>query len=254
MTPRNYDPHHLVDLPALDSRDAGVIAARLASAAAEVAKAGPLPDYLSRALARVQVTAHELAETQRDRLAAGGAEPDGDTVRATDLDVDTGWSCLNGFLSAFARLPDSVPQAAEGRTLLATLYPDGLRFTRLPTREEWAESEKRLTLIQRDHLAPRIVALGGAPFLDYLRTAHAAYGVALGITVEKDVVTAPLLGDQRRDVLGALRSYVLQVVAYGDRDEGDSKAIAERLLRPLAEWQSAHPATPAKPDAAPTEA
>lgn len=255
MTPRSYDPHHLVDLPALDSRSAGVLVAQLASAAAEAGRAQPLPDYLARALERVQVAAHALAETQRDRLAAGGAEPE--TVRSTDLEVDTGWACLNGFLSAFARLPDQLPQAQQARKLLAVLYPDGLRFTRLPAREEWAESDKRLTLMERDGLAPLIDALGGTPFLEHLRSAHSAYGVALGITAEKPVEpTAPLLGDQRRDLLGALRSYVLQVVAYGDRDEGGSKALAEHLLRPLAEWQTQHPAgtAPAKdPAAAPAE-
>lgn len=47
----------------------------------------------------------------------------------------------------------------RGEVMMQTLFPTGLDFLKLPYPEEWAESERRLTMIKTDELAAEIEAL-----------------------------------------------------------------------------------------------
>jgi hypothetical protein len=80
--------------------------------------------------------------------------------------------------------------------------------------------------------------LGGAPFLADVRAAHKRYGEALAIKkAQAPIREVPSVREPLDGVLAALRKYVLQVVAHGERNE-EAKEQASRLLAPLAEWPS----------------
>src|SRR5262249_29603983 len=116
------------------------------------------------------------------------------------------------------------------------LFPDGLRFTQLPYKLQWAASDVRLTQLKRDELDLVIRELGGGPLLQALYRAHAAYGEALGIT--ETSVREPTTSIRRayEEVLDAMRAYVVTVVSTSRKGDPASQDQAERLLKPLSDW------------------
>lgn len=158
------------------------------------------------------------------------------------------------------RPPERYRERAVAARLLDTLYPHRLDFTQLPSRAEWAQAEGRRQRMLQDGLDAQIEELGGASFVDWLKRAHAAYGVTLGITqAQPDAPSSPGLRDQRDDLLDALRSYVFKVMAYADEDDAAVRALSERLLRPIVEWEQRHrasatAASSTEPAAPPAEA
>jgi len=135
-------------------------------------------------------------------------------------------------------LPEQNPQVELARELDDTLFPDGVRFTQLKYRDQWVESQTRIDLIVERGFEDHFRQLGGQPFLDILRAAHADYGMALGLTAP-DHDDSETLQERRVALLGALRLYVVQVSAHADPDVPETELLVERLLRPLAGWQPA---------------
>jgi hypothetical protein len=103
-------------------------------------------------------------------------------ARSADQAEDQAWSALHDWLVGWSKVPNAT--ANQARAIHDTLFPAGLKFTRLPYKLEWAEADARLSRITTDKLDTQIEQLGGKPILDQLRAAHQAYGEALGITAE----------------------------------------------------------------------
>ncbi|HEU4534299.1 MAG TPA: hypothetical protein VFS00_09285, partial [Polyangiaceae bacterium] len=117
-------------------------------------------------------------------------------------------------------------------TIDLALFPDGLGFLKLPYVIEHTESERRLDLIEAEGLAGDLRELVGASFVDELGAAHAEYGSALGITAALDAPAPTRVADSLREMQGALRSYVLQVLAHAESGDDALEAV-RAALRPI---------------------
>ena len=140
---------------------------------------------------------------------------------------------------------------ANGRSL--TLFSTGLGFLRRPAAERWGETERRLANIESHNLAADFAALGGAEILTALQDAHAAVGKATGITAAPPAPATPTLVGERLDAWkAAVRCYILQIAANASLDDtAAGRALAARLLAPVAEWESAPRARAEKPAVSP---
>lgn len=182
--------------------------------------------------------------------------PNGSTINRRDADhrMDVAWSSLFGRLETYAALPaDSYPRAAEAASLSSMVFPEGLRFLKLPYAREWAESHRLLALIHDKKLESKLHSLVGEDFVNEVKAAHKNYGQALSIT-EARPTPADVAGVQEplRDLQAAVSDYAMQVVAAAN----DSPAFVESAraaLGPIdqlraAAARSASPA-PAQPTA-----
>jgi len=238
---RNLDLATLITVPRLDAAGAVALGNELLAAAEAVKK---LPPPVEKARVRLRLTVKELAGGLQRRL--GQPEPDPARTRAADSAEDNAFVALYYWLDGFSRLPDSYEEAATARALSSVLFPDGLKFTKLPYKQEWAEADARLSRMTRDGLDQQILGLGGGAFIKNLQTAHKDYGEALGITAAPKE-TAPKTSFVREpfnQFIAALRPYVLRVLAYVDDEHPETAELAEALLAPLARWHS-RPARPA---------
>lgn len=118
------------------------------------------------------------------------------------------------------------------------LFPEGLTFTQLPYRTEWAEIEKRMRVIAQGGYAATFAALSGQPFLDQVTELQKQYGDLLHVTLaaplaDKDPAVRPAYDA----ALSALREYVLKVVAHVEPDQPATRELSEALLQPLADWE-----------------
>lgn len=244
MAKRSYLPEDLVELPVRDTNDTLVLTAQLLTAAQAEDQAPdgkgqthPLPAPVASArddIASERAALEEVSVPEPPRPAG---------VRAADKVEDNAVNALHGFLSAFLRLPEDHPQRGEAAAIFAVFFGDGsLEFITWRPIKEWAEVEKRLKALDAAGLEPRLAALGGKVFLDHLRTAHVAYGRALGIT-EAPPAEMPANVRERLDaLLRAVRIYVVRVGASRDDKHPATLTRAVALLRPLAEWDSPPPA------------
>ena len=224
----------LIQLPRFDAVGAVAVGDLLLAAAG----ARELPRSILRAR---DVLAEELAAL---RIAAaarieamGGTDPS--VLAAADAVLDGCWSALFDWLTGFSKLPESTPQSAEARALLAELYPDGLSFIFLPYEFEWSQSELRLDLIAEAKLGDRLRALGGAPFTTALAEAHRHYGLLLGLySHPAPAAVVSSLRPALERFASALRNYALKVTALVEVDEPATAALAKALLEPLFSWKS----------------
>jgi hypothetical protein len=234
---RSYDAADIVQLPKLSASGAIALGASLIT----TAKAETLAGSVEKAFSRLKKTHAALRQAAQGRLVPGVAE-DSPDIRAADRDLDAAWSATYDWATGWAKLPGkgNAPRAALARTLLQALFADGLKFTQLRYKLEWAESQTRLDVIEQEHLDESFDALGGGAFLDALKAAHKVYGDLLGLT--KTTAPEAPAGDVRQPLdafHAALRTYVVAVTASADEDDADSVEVAQKLLAPLAAWESA---------------
>jgi hypothetical protein len=191
------------------------------------------PDAPPEVRRRAQSLRRAAAELQRAWTDAQGRPED---RRPADIAVDNAWAAMEGRLENYTRLPaDEFPRAVRAQELLALLFPTGLQFLRLPFEAEWAESQKRLGLIDGHGLDGELGELCGPEFLRHLRAAHDTYGRVLGLGSSTQVTDAPGLLEPLRQLQSAIAAYALQVVAtYLEDDANPATAPAvEALLGPL---------------------
>jgi hypothetical protein len=190
---------------------------------------------LSQALAsirrKLRTATDELASALED-VAVADASPRIDR-READARVDAAWRAVHLRIRAWIELPAGTAGREEAERFLALIFPTGLAFLAEAYEVEWAESETRIALINREQAA--FEALVGAPFLANLVAAQDAYGKALQVTVAgAPTKTADLAGplDVARKVL---RKYALVVLAELDIDDASEASEADRLLSPILE-------------------
>jgi hypothetical protein len=228
----SYSAADVIQLPRLQASGAMALGGQLISAAKPHKKT--LSKSLAKALTSLDTQRMALSDAIRDQVAP---EPEGGagTVQL-DRNLDACWSGLNDYFTAFTKLPGR-PQAVEATSLQAAVLPGGLKFILLPYELEWSESETRLQRIEKNKLDARIVALGGGLFLESIKTAHAAYGKALGMTAPTaQGTTAPSIREPLDAFAAALRTYIVKVMGSVEDDEPETKELADKLLSPLAAW------------------
>jgi hypothetical protein len=233
MSRRTFETADLVALPRVDAAGAVALAAETLTLAKAVDSLPPL--------VRKRVTALERARAELSsalaRRAPAATDSDAIGQREADQAADAAWSATLDFLRGWARLPSRIEERDIAQALLAVLYPDGLKFTQLPFKQQWAEAAARIDRIKKEKLSEQFRALGGEAFLKQLDATHKAYGAALGITKEKPAPeAAPTLLEPLREVQTALRRYVVAVAASVDEDDEVSAALADKLLAPLRNW------------------
>jgi len=232
----------LVTLPRLDARSAYALAQKLATAAAAQKK---LPDPFAEPLAELKAARDALGAALGDDLAAAPAAAAGGGPQwEADHQEDLAWIALHDLLAAWARLDGVAPEAAGAAAALAALFPDGLKFIKLPYQQEWSEAETRLARLADGGHDKAIAAVGGKPFLAFLHKAHAAYGEALGITAARAPAAAPeaaVLRDAKATLADAMKEYLLVVAAHRRKKDPKTGALVDALLEPLATWRDAAP-------------
>lgn len=156
-----------------------------------------------------------------------------ESVRPFDVVLDRRWGALRSRLDGCAQLGDDDHAPRAGK-LNQVLFPTGLDFVKLAYADEWAESEKRLTLIKTDDLDGEIAELAGKKYLPALREAHAAYGIALGITDKKATTPdATRVLEPLRQLQAAIAAYARGVVGLVEEDDAKSVAAAQEQLEPI---------------------
>lgn len=244
MVVRTFEAEELVRLPRMTTADTIVLSTALVTRA----EATPdLPPAIARALGRLRQSLAALRVGTETRVQEQGQ---GDSKETANRALDASWAALRWFCKAWTLLPHpehaSLVDAARG--LEAVLFADGLRFTQLPFRDQWVESQSRLAVIEKDALDAVITGLGGRSILDAVRRAHDDFGRALGFTDPSDEPPSSVLVREGRDELKAtMRRYVLQVTAHADPDDPASGELADMLLLPIKTWKTRAPA-PAETD------
>ncbi|HEU4405886.1 MAG TPA: hypothetical protein VFS43_11520 [Polyangiaceae bacterium] len=219
-----------------------VAGARSLRAPLRAARPAALPPPAERAAARLAAAldALDAASRQGGGLARGEAD-----VRRFDRQLDNLWAAVQDRLLTFTLLADGDPQRALAEALVAALFPDGLAFLHLPYLEQHAESERRLARCVAEGLDPSLRALVGSTFVDALVEAHAAYGRALGVGAPPAEGGRELrVIEALRGVQAALRSYVLQLLAFADDEPAAVEAVRSALL-PLDALRGAPAGAPA---------
>jgi len=233
---RKFDPETLVQLPALDALAAQTLGSAVLAAAANKT----LPPPVAKALAEVKAAVEALLSTSVQRM------PTSDTlvVRTADINLDAAWSVLYGLIHSWSRLPDH-PHAEAAATLKTQLFPNRLRFTRLPYRQEWAESKIRLQTVDERGFAPQIEQLGGSAVLAQIRQAHAHYGDVLAVNIPQEPEPSISVRDARSAVMKALRLFVVRVTASVSEEDPASADLARDLLAPIETWEHTAATKPA---------
>jgi hypothetical protein len=189
-------------------------------------KPGPGVIMAAKALAAAVVSTETAWRTQ------GRGKPPRN-ARSADVRVDRAHSTVHGRLAHYEILGADHSERVRSGELLVRLYPSGLDFIKLPWIEEHAESERRVQIIEEEELREDLERLVGEAFVEELFEAHAAYGVALGIT-EPSEEPAPVVSmiEPLRVLVQAISDYALQVLAFGKLD-AKNVAAAQRALAPI---------------------
>ncbi len=236
MMAQEIDPQNYTQLPRLDVATATALTTSLISAMPP-----KMPSHV-KAVAKVMVAA-------KDELLASWRNEPTPTVsdrRPADLAVDRAWAACHSRMKSFASLPaDIYPEAGRAAELVRQIFPEGLTFLKLPYNQEWAESEKRLQMIDAKKLGAEIDEIAGKRFLAEVRRTHAIYGDVLGITKRSAEAQAPIRAEGLRKLRRAMSRYVFSVLAHADDEQTTDAARA--ALRPIDEVRAAGAARRASP-------
>lgn len=192
------------------------------------------PAAVKKAAEHMTEGAEELAAVWRE---VGDEGPD--VKRPADIVLDRAWASLFGRLESYAALPSArVPAATKASDLLAKLFPNGLTFLKLPYAEEWAESDKRLKQIVEEGWARDLDKLAGHEFLEEVKIAHEAYGLAIGVTRPIARTEAPARAERLRDLRRRMNRYVLNVLALAGEDD-ETNTVVRAALKPIDDFRLA---------------
>ena len=215
---RSYNAEDLVQLPKLTVSAAIALGQALSAAAGAI---DPLPAAVKKTLGRFKKTHTSLLTAAGERLATMNGD-DSPLVREPDRDIDAAWSATMDWAIGWSKLPGKANEAkvASARTLLSTVFSDGLKFTQLKVQLEWAESQTRIDLIVQKNLEPIFEDLGGAEFWSTIKSAHKVYGDVLGMTKPKAAeADVKQVGKALDEFQLSLRKYVVSVTASVDDEE-----------------------------------
>ncbi|MBK9266545.1 MAG: hypothetical protein IPM54_43005 [Polyangiaceae bacterium] len=146
--------------------------------------------------------------------------------------LDANWVALHDFLEALAALPAHCSAARSAVEALVGIFPNGFELVRPPPLLEWAESEARLGRIDLGGFEATLRAIGGGPFVEAIREAHAAYGRALG-NAEGGAWSSRAIKRSLDASVLAIHAYVTCVIAELCDGDPESTAHLHALLAPL---------------------
>ncbi|MEM9459748.1 MAG: hypothetical protein AAGF11_36565 [Myxococcota bacterium] len=190
---------------------------------------GTLPTTVQQAAERLE-TAVLVLERRWDEQRDTQARPDID-ARTADLRLDYAWVAVGRRLEVLLDLPGHLPQAEQAAVLYRRLFPDDLLFLNLPFRRQWAQSERRLRMIEEQSLRPQLEPLVGGFVLDELHYAHEEYGRVLGIDDPKAALATPArVAEGLRDLRDAIAGYGLQLLAVAHADPGRAEGVRASLV------------------------
>ena len=252
------DPNAVIQLPRGRPGDLGTLMLELASTGRAIiaeldhrakaqkkkpdGEASALPDAVPprviEALGDMEGARPPLVEALRQSESPDGVTPE---QRSLDVRLDAGWRCVRltyELGEQRATLRGDVSAAAQCRDDAKRTLPDGLSFISTIGRDEYTLSDRHLGVLEGD-LAARFRALpGGAALMTDLRATHDAYGKAFYITAAAPVAVAeaPGVGDAAAEAASATREYIAAVVGTVRRADPRTRALADRLLAPLANY------------------
>lgn len=191
-----------------------------------VIRAAPNP------LTAAEITALEQIRDAAKALQFAVGQRHGHTsanLRPLDRRFDGGWAGLHGRLVAATRLVDE-PESQRAGDLLASLFPDGLRFLQSSYDAEWFHSRMLLDRIMNEDLYDDLVELAGQRYLDVVQDAHAALGKGLGLdeNAEPEPDNEPAqVGEQVSNLAEAIGDYARLLA--GAVNKKDPKSVARFL-------------------------
>ena len=227
---REINCNNMVVLPMLSALTAVVLAEQLITHAR---KEETLPPFIERMLLRLEAAVAGLKVQIQPR-----AEEDTEEKRRADRALDNAWRALNQWLGALVLMPsDSLPHWEKLQMLYNLLFSDGMTFINISYREQWAESDTRLSAVAEGAYDTAIAESGGAPLFDHLKAAHETYGNVLGISAAKASKASPAIRETYLVLLDTVRAFIVKAVAWADPEEPGSEALSDRLIAPLVNWQ-----------------
>jgi hypothetical protein len=187
---------------------------------------------ISKAISKLEEAREQLQQAWQKIAPSASSKV---SAKEADRQLDRSWALFHNRLQAYSELPsERYPDAERAGELLLILFPDGLKFLRLPYREEWAESEKRLQQIENEHLAKDLNKLCGKEFLSEVEQMHQVYGGVLGVTkVQSTPSPSVSLLEPLRQLSQAIGSYSRKVAALVDEDDPTSIEEAKQALLPI---------------------
>lgn len=267
------NPNEVIQLPRLRPGDLGTlmlelsstgrgIAASLAHAAKSKKRPAELAALPDEVPAHVLEALHDMEQTQ-PALDASLRKPETDDgltpeQRAIDRKLDSGWRCVRqtwelGAERAMMRGDEGLAQRL--RDGLKRVLPGGLSFIAPIGRDEFTESALHIGVLEGEQRALFVTLPDGDGLLREIRALHDAYGKAFFITVPMPVSAdvTPAVSDAVRDSAESTREYIASVVGIVRRSNPRTRALAERLLAPLANYGRAVTAPAAVPPAPPED-
>lgn len=256
------DPNEVIQLPRLRPGDLGTLMLELASTAratithlealakpskkrpstgdetADAALPAAVPERVIEALGDLETARPTLV----DALRAGGVST---TLtpgqRALDTKMNAAWRCVRltyelGEQHATALGDDALAErCVKGR---ARVLPQGIAFISLVGRDEYTMSDRSLGLLEGEQAALFRALPGGAALLREVRAVHDQYGEAFHITVAAPAGKPETPGVARAvtDAAAAAREYIAAVIGSVRRADPRTRALADRLLAPLAHY------------------
>lgn len=239
--PFTHDPALYLSIPTRTTAATMSLARALLGAA----PAQPDPNVAKR-LGRVHAKASAL---QSVWIAVNRPDAGEASARDHDLALDRSWAAMQSRLLDWinvGKVDDDDDEAERAAKLNALLFPTGLEFLRLPYVEQWAESERRITLIDTDKLGSDLDDLVDARTVKRLRGAHEDYGRVLGITQAKPNVDAGRVIDAIRDLRVEMAGLARLVLGLTDESDPVAVAAAEAQLGPILRYRK--PRAPGEPD------
>ncbi len=241
--PRSFTATAIVSLPRVDARDAIALAS-----AVEAAAAGQqgVPAYVLSAVGQI------AADRQVLQKAISAGPPAGTlTIKEADRVEDLAVTSLYALLVAWGRLEEFLPEAKGAQEVVDRLFKDGVSFVNSRVEKEWAIIDSKLKTIADEGLEAKIAAVGALPILHFLKQTHATYGAVIGTT---DTAADPVeIGKHREALLDSLRVYVMRASGLVERNQPETQALADALLRPIVEWRSPKPAAKDKAEGSATQ-
>jgi hypothetical protein len=183
--------------------------------------------------------ARRVLETRLDNLTArtwgheSHPRAERSPIALAGRNLDALWMALHDWLEAIAALPAHNEAARSAVEMLVGIFPEGVTLVRPPPLLEWAESEARIARIEKGGLEATLRSLGGEPFVEAIREAHAHYVHTLGNTEGGALSTRAIKHCLDGAVL-AIHAYVTCVIAeLFDGGDPESTNYACALLGPL---------------------
>jgi hypothetical protein len=231
---RSFEPSDLITLPVLDANEACVLAQSLEGATKD--DQGN-PRELS---STVNDALEDMKEGRTALWDALGGPAGGTDLPALDRKVDNTAKALRYICLGWSFLKGQMEEGDLGAELTERLFSGGLGFVNIKPRNEWGVIQTKLQTIEREQLEPKLEKLGASAVLNHLRALQVPYGKATGATEPLPAETAQIQ-EKRILLLDAIRHYAAAVVGIVSRKKPETQALADALLKPLIDWESAAP-------------